>query len=91
MDSRNEEIQYTLVPTKLLNRMVAVLEKLEPKVQEEERWIKEEEAMKRLYCGKTKLYELRKDGKIKYRAIGGKKILIDAKSVESYNYQNSTL
>lgn len=86
MDNR----EYTLIPTQTLNRILKVLEKLEPKVQGDSRWITQEEAMKQLNCGDQTLRRLRAKGDIKYRTLGGRKgILIDRKSIESFNQYNS--
>lgn len=83
--------EYTLIPTATLTRLIKVLEKLEPKVQENERWITQAEAMKLLNCGEQTLRRLRAKKQIKSRTLGGRKgILIDRKSIESFNLYNSS-
>lgn len=78
---------YTMIPTGLFQRLVRVLDAVEPIViREEGEFVSEKEALRLLGCGKTKLHELKKVGHIRYSSCG-KAHRYCRKSLEKYKRQ----
>ncbi len=52
-------------------------------------YVNQKQAMEMLGCGETKLKELRKEGKVRYKHIG-RKVMISVKSIQQYNREETT-
>ena len=73
------------------NRMATALIKVEEflQVNSSETWVSEETAVKLLGCKKTKLFELKSEGQIKYKRVG-RQNEYSKKSIEKYNEKFSS-
>ena len=62
------------------------------KVAGKSKWVKPAEAMELIGCKKTRLSELRNEGKLKWRFFGkGRGVMVLRSSIEQYNNTHSTM
>ena len=81
------------ISSSLYHRMVKALIKVEEILSERqalnEDWVNEDVALKMLGCERAKLYQLKKSGSIRYKAVG-RRHQYSRKSIDKYNELMST-
>ena len=81
-------IEVVTIPKDLFNRMCVALIKVEKILSERQDtsqdWISEEAALKMLGCKRGKLYQFKRTGNVRYKAVG-RKHQYSRKSIEKYN------